>query len=77
MTRCDAELCQYWTGSGCACAVFEIEHDDEGVCSWCGGDSYDQCDDPLGCGDPGHISDDACPCVPCKGTGLRKHQWMF
>jgi hypothetical protein len=22
---CDAELCPYWTGDGCACAVFGIE----------------------------------------------------
>lgn len=25
--RCDAELCQYWTGHGCACDVLDIEPD--------------------------------------------------
>lgn len=25
MTDCDQELCQYWTGEGCACAVLGID----------------------------------------------------
>jgi len=29
MSRCDAELCVYWTGEGCACVVFGIERESE------------------------------------------------
>lgn len=25
MSRCDQELCPYWTGDGCACAVMGLD----------------------------------------------------
>lgn len=27
MNECDQELCEWWTGQGCACEVFGIERD--------------------------------------------------
>lgn len=32
--RCDAEMCQHWTGHGCACEVLGIERP-ERVCMNC------------------------------------------
>ena len=37
MSRCDAELCQYWTGQGCICEAMGIEPDEEvRHCAECG-----------------------------------------
>ena len=56
-----------------------FEHDDEDYddplnCTACGGEGYAEVDDPLW---------DECdefgwgPCTACRGTGERKHQWVF
>lgn len=39
MIQCDAELCPFWTGFGCVCAVFdldpyELEEDDDDYIDW-------------------------------------------
>lgn len=50
------------------------EYDDEYSCTHCGGEAYREVDD---------IWWDDCdeygwgPCSSCRGTGLRKHQWVF
>jgi hypothetical protein len=46
-SSCEAELCPFWTGDGCACSVLGIEHDatETSVCSLC---SY-TCNAPCGC----------------------------
>lgn len=43
-------------------------------CSWCGGDGFAECDDPIQCCDP------ACdgvigPCRACDGRGY--DQWIW
>jgi hypothetical protein len=55
----------------------DYDDDEGGTCAWCGGDGYADCDDPLGCGEPGHLDDYCCPCTACHGTGLAEHQWIF
>jgi hypothetical protein len=50
-------------------------------CTWCGGEGFSTCDDPLGCPGP-HIGGPAlaggeCACRPCNGTGRRSEQWLF
>jgi hypothetical protein len=37
VSRCDAEMCQHWTGHGCACEVFDIERPPR-VCVECDGE---------------------------------------
>lgn len=50
------------------------EWDDEWACTHCGGEGWDQVDDPMldDCDEFGEG-----PCKACRGTGLRKHQWVF
>lgn len=76
MSRCSAELCKYFTGSGCACEVFDIEPEAEetGFCLKC--EDYhidDSCFDYncSGCGcacDPMEYDDDQ---EQCDGCGCR------
>ncbi len=53
---------------------YDDEYDDELACTHCGGEGFDQVDDPFW---------DECdefgwgPCTSCRGTGLRSHQWVF
>ena len=50
------------------------EYDDELACTRCGGEGFAEVDDPLW---------DECdefgwgPCNACRGTGERRHQWVF
>lgn len=50
------------------------EGDDDLSCTRCAGEAFCEVDDPFW---------DECdefgwgPCVACRGTGLRKHQWIF
>lgn len=50
------------------------EDDDDFSCTRCGGEGFDQVDDPFW---------DECdefgwgPCCACHGTGQRRHQWVF
>lgn len=48
--------------------------DDEWACTRCGGEGWDQVDDPLwdDCDEFGYG-----PCSACRGTGERRHQWVF
>lgn len=38
--RCEAEMCGNWTGSGCACAVLDIEP----TCGACEADTHEHCE---------------------------------
>lgn len=49
----------------------ECKGDDENLCTCCGGEGYQESDDPLWDGA------DEIPCKACFGTGLRKHQVIF
>lgn len=53
---------------------FNYDEDDLGACSHCGGEGYAQVDDPLWdeCDEFGYG-----PCGSCRGTGERRHQWVF
>lgn len=44
-SSCEAELCPYWTGQGCACTVLGIERTEAEVCVLC---SY-SCNASCGC----------------------------
>jgi hypothetical protein len=55
---------------------YDADYDlDEQDCSWCSGDGYAECDDPLQCC-ARHVNG-MCPCGACGGTGLRKNQVVF
>jgi hypothetical protein len=53
-----------------------IDDDDGRECSWCGGEGYDECDDPIGCLSP-HLRDGSCLCGACGGSGLAKDQTIW
>lgn len=50
------------------------EWDDGSSCTYCGGLGFDQVGDPFWdeCDEHGWG-----PCTSCRGTGDRKHQWVF
>jgi hypothetical protein len=51
-------------------------YDDDPACTWCGGDAWAECDDPIQCCDPkcdGQIHQ----CPACGGTGLAEHQVIW
>lgn len=52
----------------------DYDDDDDFGCTRCGGEGFDQVDDPLWdrCDEYGYG-----PCCACHGTGLRRHQWVF
>lgn len=50
MSGCDAELCDYWTGFGCACAAFDIDRPELTDCADCGCCIEDHAPDFLGGG---------------------------
>ena len=48
--------------------------DGDTSCTWCGGDGFAECDDPIQCCDPacdGQIG----PCKACNGQGY--DQWIW
>lgn len=49
---------------------------DDDVCTHCGGDGYDDCDDPIQCLRT-HTSTGLCPCAACGGSGLAKDQTIW
>lgn len=61
----DAELFGDWED--------DYYEDDDAPCSWCGGDGFQDNDDPLWYG----FDVDYIPCQCCDGTGLRSHQTIF
>jgi hypothetical protein len=59
----------------CDLAVDDWWDDDDDLgCTRCGGEGFSEVDDPLW---------DDCdafgwgPCCACRGTGQRRHQWVF
>lgn len=52
------------------------DYDDDPGCTWCGGDGWTDCSDPLaGCW--AKCDGEWCPCRACRGTGRREHQVVF
>ena len=45
-------------------------------CSWCAGDGWQECDDPIQCFRP-HTEHGLCPCGACGGSGLAKDQTIW
>lgn len=43
-------------------------------CSWCGGDGWGECDDPIQCCDP-RCDGELCPCSACDGRGYDQAVW--
>ena len=52
----------------------EWDDDEDLGCTHCGGEGYAEVDDPLwdDCDEFGWG-----PCSSCRGTGQRRHQWVF
>ena len=49
--------------------------DDEPDCSWCGGDGWEECDDPIQCTYRHDWREHPCPA--CGGSGLAKDQTLW
>jgi hypothetical protein len=43
VSRCDAELCDHWTGQGCACEVLGIDRDAKLIDPDCKAGKYRSC----------------------------------
>lgn len=52
------------------------EYDEEPDCTWCGGEGYDDCDDPIQCFRK-HTPGGLCPCGACGGSGRGKDQVIW
>ena len=54
------------------------EPDDEGGgnCHWCGGEGWDECDDPLECTST-HSASGLCRCKSCGGSGDAKDMTIW
>ena len=48
--------------------------DEHPECSWCGGDGWGECDDPIQCCDP-RCDGELCPCSACDGRGYDQTVW--
>jgi len=72
-----------------ACAAIATDDDDPGTsdsdywdgeddrhCTFCGGDQWTECDDPIQCLDP-RCDGEWHPCPACRGTGLAEHQVLW
>lgn len=57
---------------------FDADYDDEtdGNCYWCGGDGWDECDDPIQCTKP-HDRYGNCPCSSCGGSGRARDMTIW
>lgn len=55
---------------------YEDESDGERDCFLCGGEGYDDCDDPIECTSP-QTRDGLCPCKSCGGSGLAKDMTIW
>jgi hypothetical protein len=53
---------------------YDDDYDDEFACTHCGGEGYREVDDIWwdDCDEYGYG-----PCTSCRGTGERRHQWVF
>ena len=47
----------------------------ESDCTWCFGDGWEECGDPIQCTRRHHLGDH--PCSACAGSGLRSKQTVF
>ena len=57
----------------------EWDDDPDPDCSYCGGDGYTECDDPIQCCSR-HLDnswDQMCECKACGGSGLAKDQVIW
>lgn len=71
-----------------------FDHDDDhewpdeegsGDCYWCGGEGWDECDDPIQCtrehqiirGDDGEYLFQICRCGSCNGSGSAKDMTIW
>jgi hypothetical protein len=55
---------------------FDFDYDDDPGCSWCGGDGFDECYDPIQCCDP-ECDGEIGPCRACNGSGMSKDQVVW
>jgi hypothetical protein len=46
----------------------------DNACTWCGGEGYDECDDPIQCCTPG-CDGEWCMCKACDGRGYDQVVW--
>jgi hypothetical protein len=53
----------------------EYDPDDDGSCYWCGGEGWDECDDPLEC--TKEHRDGMCRCSSCGGSGNAKDMTIW
>lgn len=49
-------------------------YDETDACTWCGGEGWAECDDPIQCCDP-QCDGVMCPCKACDGRGY--DQWVW
>lgn len=47
---------------------------DDNTCTWCGGDGWVECDDPIQCCDP-DCDGQTCRCKACDGRGFDQVVW--
>ena len=66
--RCDAELCVYWTGDGCACDVFRIDPDEDLLrnlhASFYHSEQYKETPTERAARVPAEEPDEVCSCTP-------------
>lgn len=58
---------------------FGDQYDDgqyDGYCTFCGGEGWDECDDPYQCTSE-HLSSGLCPCKACGGSGNATDQTIW
>lgn len=54
---------------------YEDDYDDDS-CTFCGGDGWTECDDPIQCTDP-RCDGQLCRCTACGGSGRGKDQVVW
>lgn len=57
-------------------AIGDDDDENGGLCYWCGGDGWQECDDPIQCTDV-HNEWGECPCASCGGSGLAKDMMIW
>lgn len=69
----DDTVCTFCGWPDCRCDDDDDDPDADWACTFCGGDGFEENDDPLWYGfDVAEI-----PCRACDGTGERKQQTIF
>lgn len=68
----------WWPGKTFTITDYLVDYYDEDdeyePCTWCGGDGFAECDDPIQCTTPG--CDEAyCQCRGCNGRGYDQVVW--